>query len=305
MGTPAAAAVSLQRLIDEGHEIMAAYTQPDKPKGRGQKLTASPVKELALEYGLKVVQPASIKTPEALEVFRSHQAEAAVVVAYGRILPVGFLTSFQFGAINLHFSLLPKYRGAAPVNWAIVNGEEFTGVTTMRMDEGLDTGDILLQSETRILGGENAVDLTARLAGMGSVLLCETLTRLETIEPRPQNDELATFAPILKKSDGLIDWDLTADVIVRRVRGLQPFPTAFTFFGGKRLTIWNAYQSDERSVAGSMPGTVTTAGGRLSIVCGAGTAMLVDEIQFEGKRRLPVDVFLNGSPLKDGDVVGS
>lgn len=304
MGTPQAAAVSLQRLIDDGHEIAAVYTQPDRPKGRGQKVTVSAVKELAIEAGLKIVQPVSLKSPDALETFRSFAADVAVVVAYGRILPKEFLTASPHGAVNVHFSLLPKYRGAAPVNWAIVNGEEVTGVTTMRMDEGLDTGDILLQKEVWIGERQNSAELTSRLALAGAELLAETLSRIGSIEPRPQDGSQASYAPLLKRSDGVIDWRRPAEETVRRIRGLQPFPTAFTFYGAKRLTIWSATAEKAASLGTHEPGMVTVDGGRLSVACGAETDLSIEELQFEGKRRMSVKEFLNGVSIRSGEVLG-
>src|SRR6185369_1534666 len=240
MGTPQAAVPSLERILIDGHEVVAVYTQPDKPSGRGNKITFSPVKELALARGLAVFQPQRIKPPEALEQFQSHRADVAVVVAYGRILPVTFLNAFSNGAINVHFSLLPKYRGAAPVNWAIVNGETETGVTTMKMDEGLDTGDILLQRSTAIGSDETAIALMERLSVVGAELLSETLRELDSLKPVKQDTDLASLAPIMKKEDGLIDWKSSATEIADRVRGFQPFPTAYTYFQSKRLTLWQA-----------------------------------------------------------------
>jgi methionyl-tRNA formyltransferase len=304
MGTPKAAAVSLERLIASGHEIAAVYTQPDRPSGRGKRIVFSPVKDIAQANDIAVVQPVKIKTPEALEQFRSFGAEVAVVVAYGRILPEGFLTAFPLGAINVHFSLLPKYRGAAPVNWAIVNGEAETGVTTMKMDAGLDTGDILLQRSTPIGERENAVELMERLSVLGADLLIDTMTDLKSIERRKQNDSAATFAPIMKKEDGLIDWSMTADEIARRVRGFQPFPTSYAFYANSRLTIWNAAQKSESSSAS--PGTVINANGdELTVACGIGTVLSILEVQPEGKRRMSTRDFLNGAKLSPGAVLSS
>src|SRR5215218_3313979 len=197
MGTPAAAATSLQRVIEDGHEIAAVYTQPDRPSGRGNKIVFSPVKEVAIAAGLPVLQPLKIKTAEAANEFRGFGADVAVVVAYGRILPESFLTAFPHGAVNVHFSLLPKYRGAAPVNWAIVNGEKESGVTTMKMDVGLDTGPTLLQEATEIREGENAVELMTRLGELGAELLSRTLSGIDELVPKPQDDSLATIAPIM------------------------------------------------------------------------------------------------------------
>ncbi len=240
MGTPESAVPSLKRCVDDGHEVVAVWTQPDRPAGRGNKLKAPPVKEFALAHGLSVHQPAKIKTDEAFALFSAHDADAAVVVAYGRILPAAYLHAPRHGCVNVHFSLLPKYRGAAPVNWAVVRGEQETGVTTMLMDAGLDTGPVLLQRETEIGEQETAPQLLERLSHAGAELLSETLARLNEIEPRAQRDEEATLAPILKREDGLIDWTLDASDIERRVRGLQPWPNAFTFHNGRRLVVWRA-----------------------------------------------------------------
>src|SRR6266550_9592894 len=240
MGTPESAVPSLRRLVDDGHEIAAVWTQPDKPAGRGKKLHASPIKEFALQHNLTVHQLQKIKTSDAKELFASHNAEVAVVVAYGKILPAEFLSAPKHGCINVHFSLLPKYRGAAPVNWAIVNGETETGVTTMKIVEELDAGPILLQQEAPIGEDETAPELLMRLAEMGAALISETLRGLYAIEPRPQRDEDATFAPILKRENGLIDWSMDSFAIERRVRGFQPWPNAYTTFDLKRLIIWRA-----------------------------------------------------------------
>ncbi|MFN6964031.1 MAG: methionyl-tRNA formyltransferase [Pyrinomonadaceae bacterium] len=307
MGTPRAAVASLGRVLDAGHEVVAVYTQPDRPAGRGNKLAASAVKEFAIEHGLSEIrQPLKIKTDEAFEEFRSLDADAAVVVAYGRILPERWLNAFPAGAINVHFSLLPKYRGAAPVNWAIANGEAETGVTTMKMDAGLDTGDILLQRATPIGADETAVELMDRLAIVGAELLIETLDNLDRITPRRQDDSLATLAPIMKKEDGRIDWTMSAREIANRVRAFQPFPTSYTFADGVRYTIWRAAACETGIQDHSpQPGTVIEAsGGSLSIACGSGGVLRVDEIQPEGKRRMAVRDFLNGAKLRAGMLLG-
>ena len=304
MGTPPAAVPSLEKLLRDGHEIVAVYTQPDRPAGRGNKLTAPPVKEFAVRNNLPVFQPTKIKTPAALELFKSHAADLAVVVAYGRILPQTFLEAFPNGAINVHFSLLPKYRGAAPVNWAIVNGETTTGVTTMQMDAGLDTGDILLQKETAVAAQENSVGLMQRLSFVGADLLSETLKHLEKLAQIPQNHDLATIAPMMKKEDGLISWMLSAREITNRVRGFQPFPTAFTFYGGKKLTIWRCQPS---TAAHSLkkPGEVLAAkGDNLLVFCGGDSVLEIDELQIEGKKRMATRDFLNGIKLQAGESLG-
>ncbi len=305
MGTPQAAVPTLERILVDGHEVVAVYTQPDRPSGRGNKIVFSPVKEFALAKGLEILQPQKIRTAEALETFRSHKADVAVVVAYGRILPETFLNTFPNGAINLHFSLLPKYRGAAPVNWAIVNGETETGVTTMRMDAGLDTGDILLQRSTVIGEEETAVELMERLAISGAELLSETLTDLTRIKPVKQDNGQATFAPILKKEDGLIDWRLDANEIVNRIRGFQPFPSTFTYHQQSKLTFWRAKSESVEDESRYEPGEIVETDGRLLIGCGNGSVLLVDELQLEGKRRMPTRDFLNGVKLRKGEVLGN
>lgn len=309
MGTPAAAAESLERILRDGHEIRAVWTQPDRPAGRGNKLSAPPVKEFAVENNLPVYQPAKIKTAESLELFKSHEADAAVVVAYGRILPETFLRAFPKGAINVHFSLLPKYRGAAPVNWAIARGEEKTGVTTMKMDAGLDTGDILLQRETEIGEDETAIELMQKLSSLGANLLSETLTMFGELTAQPQNDADATFAPIMKKEDGLIDWNLTAAEIADRVRGFQPFPTSFTNYQGKKMTIWKArecvtadFDSDKNP---PKSGTILSADKNgILVSCGTSASLLVEELQLAGKRRMSARDFLNGAKIEAGEILG-
>jgi len=303
MGTPQAAVPSLERILIDGHEVVAVYTQPDKPSGRGNKITFSPVKELALARGLAVFQPQRIKPPEALEQFQSHRADVAVVVAYGRILPATFLNAFSNGAINVHFSLLPKYRGAAPVNWAIVNGETETGVTTMKMDEGLDTGDILLQRSTAIGSDETAIALMERLSVVGAELLFETLRELDSLKPVKQDTDLASLAPIMKKEDGLIDWKSSATEIADRVRGFQPFPTAYTYFQSKRLTLWQAGATESASDSFSLGEVVEAKGNQLTISCGFGL-LKIGELQLEGKKRMSTRDFLNGVKLKIGDSLG-
>lgn len=306
MGTPLAAVPSLENLLRSEHEVVAVWTQPDRPAGRGNKLQCPPIKEFALESNLKVYQPTKIKTQESFELFKSHKADVAVVVAYGRILPPNYLETFPNGAINVHFSLLPKYRGAAPVNWAIVNGETKTGVTTMRMDAGLDTGDILLQTETEISRKENAIDLMARLSFTGADLLIETLKNLENISPRKQSETDASYAPMLVKEEGCIDWNANAQVISNHVRGFQPFPTSFSFFQGRKITIFSVSRQQhlaENSVNES--GTILEAkGDDLVVACGEKTALRLIEIQIEGKKRMKARDFLNGTQIQIGEQLG-
>ena len=292
----------MAKILNDGHEIVAVYTQPDKPSGRGNKLTGSPVKEFALENNLEIFQPTKIKTLEALETFKSHKADVAVVVAYGRILPQTFLEAFPKGAINVHFSLLPKYRGAAPVNWAIVNGEKKTGVTTMQMDAGLDTGAILLQSEIEIEKGENSIELIQKLSILGADLLSKTLKRFDELTPQPQDELQATFAPIMKKEDGLISWMLSASDIENRVRGFQPFPTSFTFYNGKKLTIWKANEVPNPKSKVQSPGEIIEAkGDNLLVYCGDDSVLKIEELQIEGKKRMATRDFLNGIKLQAGE----
>lgn len=305
MGTPQAAVPSLEKILQDGHKIVAVYTQPDRPAGRGNKLTAPPVKEFALQNNLQTFQPTKIKTPEALEIFKSHNADVAVVVAYGRILPQAFLKAFPNGAINVHFSLLPKYRGAAPVNWAIVQGEEITGVTTMQMDVGLDTGDILLQKETEIGAEENSIELMQRLSFIGADLLSDTLKYFDKLAKIPQNHAEATLAPIMKKEDGLIDWSLSAKEISNRVRGFQPFPSSFTKYQDKKLTIWKSRQSEPSDLKSRIVGQILEAkGDKLFVSCGNLTVLQIEELQIEGKKRMAARDFLNGIKMRIGDVLG-
>lgn len=302
MGTPLAAVPTLRRCLDDGHEVVAVWTQPDRPSGRGHRVSFSPVKEFAVTHGLPVFQPARIKNDEALRLFASHDADVAVVVAYGRILPDQFLQAPRRGCINVHFSLLPLYRGAAPANWAIVNGESETGVTTMFIEPTLDTGPILLQRATPIGATETTPELMERLSEIGADLLGETLARLDELTPRPQRDEEASFAPILKKEDGLMDWSRSAIEIERCIRGFQPWPNAYTTFNSNRLTIWRA---EPASSGSPVPGEVVVArGNELIVSCGRQTALRLIEVQPEARKRMFVRDFLNGTPVKVGDRFG-
>ena len=304
MGTPESAVRSLHRLIDDGHEVVSVWTQPDKPAGRGDKIHLPPVKEFAIKRGLKLEQPMKLRTDETKALFSSYDADLAVVVAYGRILPNAFLTAPRRGCINVHFSLLPKYRGAAPANWAIVNGEKQTGVTTMFIEEELDSGPILLQRKTTVGETETAPQLMERLSVIGADLLSETLRMLDNISPRKQTDEEATFAPILTRQHGVIDWTMSAVDIERRVRGFQPWPNAHTQHKGKRLIIWVARAVDT-SVNDAEPGEVIEAHGEdLVVKTGQGSALRILELQPESKRRMHVRDFLNGSHLKAGESFG-
>jgi methionyl-tRNA formyltransferase len=309
MGTPQAAVPTLRQCLADGHEVVAVWTQPDRPSGRGHRVSFSPVKEFAAAHGLQVFQPARIKNDEALDTFVSHDADVAIVVAYGRILPESFLQTPRRGCINVHFSLLPLYRGAAPANWAIVNGETETGVTTMFIEPTLDTGPILLQSKTPVGAAETAPELMDRLSEIGASLLGETLSRLDDLTPRPQRDQDATFAPILKKEDGLIDWSRSAIEIERAVRGFQPWPNAYTSFNSRGLTVWRAEAvtslSSVSSVSEAIPGQVIASPANdLFVNCGQATALRLLEVQPEARKRMAIRDFLNGTHVKMGDRFG-
>ena len=314
MGTPESAVPTLRKCVEDGHEVVSVWTQPDRPAGRGNRLKAPPVKEYALSAGLEVRQPSKIKTDEALALFTAREFDAAVVVAYGRILPPAFLRAPRRGCVNVHFSLLPKYRGAAPVNWALVRGERETGVTTMLMDEGLDTGPVLLQRVTAVEAGETAPRLLERLSHEGAELLAETLARFDEIEPRAQDAAGATHAPVLRREDGLIDWTLDAFGIERRVRGFQPWPNAHTAYQGRRLIIWRAEAAGREAGPGDAappdetPGAagtlVVARGDELSVACGGGTTLRVLELQPEGKQRMPARDFINGARARAGERLG-
>jgi methionyl-tRNA formyltransferase len=302
MGTPQAAVPTLRQVLNDGHEVAAVWTQPDKPSGRGNKVSFTPVKEFALAHRLSVFQPARIKNDEAKQLFASHDADVAVVVAYGRILPDEFLRAPRRGCINVHFSLLPLYRGAAPANWAIVKGEVETGVTTMFIEPTLDTGPILLQDKTPIGEKETAPELMKRLAEIGADLLGETLAQLGDITPRPQHDADATFAPVLTKEDGLIDWSQSAFEIERRIRGFQPWPNAYTTYKAKGLTIWSAEPS---TIASATPGEIVLAQrDELVVSCGYETSLRLIEVQPEARKRIAARDFINGMHLKVGDRFG-
>jgi methionyl-tRNA formyltransferase len=301
MGTPQFAVPTLERIVEASHEVVAVYTQPDRPKGRGQQLSFPPVKEAALRLGLDLQQPQRVRRPEVVQQLAAVQARCMVVVGYGQIIPQSIIDLPPLGIVNVHASLLPKYRGAAPIQWAIARGETCTGVTTMRIDAGLDTGDMLLKWETGIGPEETAIDLAVRLSVAGADLLIQTLHGLEagTITPIPQGDAEATLAPIIKKEDGRIDWNWPAREIVNRSRGLAPWPGAYTKFRGRQFNIWRARVSGE-SVE---PGMLMNRGKRLLAGAGDGSVELV-EVQLEGRKRVDVAAFLNGYQVKAGERLG-
>jgi len=304
MGTPESAVPSLQRLLSDGHDVVVVWTQPDRPAGRGDKMHTPAVKDFALAHNLKIEQPQKIRTEDSKALFASYNADLTVVVAYGRILPSEYLTASRHGCINVHFSLLPRYRGAAPVNWAIVNGEEKTGVTTMFVREELDSGPILLQRETPIGSTETARELMHRLAELGAELLAETLKWLDELKPASQDESKATFAPLLTKASGVIDWTSNAAEIERRVRGFQPWPNAYTHWKSHRLILWKAspHLAAEHSAASGE--VIAAHGDELIVSCGGRTALGLLELQLEGRQRLSARDFLNGTHLKIGDRFG-
>jgi methionyl-tRNA formyltransferase len=306
-GTPLFAVPPLEALVGAGHAVGLVVTQPDRPKGRGMAVALSPVKQKALELGLAVMQPEKIKNNlEFRAQLEALAPDCIVVVGYGRIIPRWMLDLPPHGNINLHASLLPKYRGAAPIQWAIANGESVTGNTTMRIDEGLDTGDILLQREMAIDPQDTSVTLAPRLAAMGATLLVETLVALaeHRVQSTPQDNERATLAPILTREDGRIQFARdTAQTICNRHRGFQPWPGAFTTFRGKQLTL---HALSAAASAGSLAcGEITVAGEQLLAGCGGQTAIAIRELQLEGKRRMSAREFINGYQPKAGEKLGN
>ena len=297
MGTPDFAVPSLEALLMRGHEIAAVYTQPDKPKGRGHKLLPPPVKSLALERGIPVYQPATLRTEEAAETLRALKPELIAVAAYGKLLPPAVLAIPPRGCINVHGSLLPKYRGAAPIQWAVLNGEKTTGVTIQQMGEGLDTGDMLRKAETKIGENETSGELFDRLKLIGAELLVDTIDRLDTIVPEPQDEAAATHAPMIRKEMGEIDWAMPAQAVHNLVRGLNPWPAAFFMLGGKRMKLYRT----ELACASGEPGTMAELDGEMTVFCGEGAVRLT-EIQPENGKRMRGSDYLRGHPLA-GDTV--
>ena len=301
MGTPDFAVPSLQALIDAGHEVCAAYTQPDKPQGRKQVLTPPPVKVLAQQYGIPVYQPATLKDAAEQERLRALAPEAIIVAAYGKLLPKAVLDIPPRGCINVHGSLLPRWRGAAPIQWAVIAGDKTAGVTTMRMAEGLDTGDMLLKYETPIGARETAGELFDRLAQAGAALLVETLDRLDDITPVPQEDSQSCYAHMLNKEMAVIDWAKSAHEIDCLIRGLSPWPVALTTLDGARLKV---YAAQPVSGAGR-PGEVLESDPKKGFViaCGA-DALRLDEVQLVGGKRMKSADFLRGHAVPRGTILG-
>ena len=297
MGTPDFAVPSLQALIDAGHDVCAVYTQPDKPQGRKQILTAPPVKTLALEHDIPVFQPNTLKNEDEQARLRELAPEVIIVVAYGKLLPKAVLDIPPHGCINVHGSLLPRWRGAAPIQWAVIAGDEMAGVTTMQMAEGLDTGDMLLTYETKVGEKETAGELFDRLAQSGAELLTQTLVKLDEIEPRPQDDAQSCYAHMLDKQMAVIDWSKSAHEIDCLIRGLNPWPIALTTLSGERLKVFAA----EKAAGNGEPGTVLEADPKkgLTVACGEG-ALKLTEIQMVGGKRMKATDFLRGHAIEVG-----
>ena len=303
LGTPEFAVPSLKALAAK-HDVVAVFTQPDRPKGRGNQLAESAVKQAAHELGIAVHQPERVRRPESFELLRSLEAEIMVVVGYGQIIPQAIIDLPRYGILNVHASLLPKYRGAAPIQWAIAKGETETGVTIMQIDAGLDTGDMLKKAALAIDAEETAPQLSARLAPLGAELLIATIAGIEagTVEPQKQNDADATLAPILKKEDGLIDWKRPASEIYNRLRGFNPWPGAYTTFRGQQLSILDASLSPQRL---ARPGEARVHNKRLVVGCGSETSLELREMQLAGKKRMTGEAFLNGYKLAAEEILGA
>ena len=303
MGTPDFSVGTLEALIEAGHEVVLAVTQPDKPKGRGKEMQFTPVKKCAIEHGIPVFQPRRVREAECIEELRKYNADIMVVVAFGQLLPKEILEMTPYGCVNVHASLLPKYRGAAPIQWAIIDGEEVTGVTTMQMDEGLDTGDMLLKTEIPIEAKETGGSLFDKLAAAGAKLCVETLESLEKKEvtPIPQGETPTAYAKMIDKQLGNIDWTKTAVEVERLIRGLTPWPSAYTNWNGKVMKIWDA-----EAVSGAVDATAGTVvkveKDAFYVQTGAGL-LKVNELQIPGKKRMEVGAFLRGYQVKVGEIL--
>jgi methionyl-tRNA formyltransferase len=302
LGTPEFAVATLEKLLAAGHHVLEVITQPDRPQGRKQQMIPSPVKAAALSHGLPVYQPERVRRPEAMEHLKALAPDVMVVVGYGQIIPQSVIDIAPLGIINVHASLLPELRGAAPIQWAVARGFQKTGVTTMRIDAGLDTGDLIDCWETEIGTDETSPELSVRLAEAGATILVQTLSKLKDgiARPVPQDDALATLAPILKKEDGRIDWRMPAQQIHNLIRGFQPWPGAHAVFRGQRLQVWRARLSERRfDVA---PGAIVQERGVFA-AGGDGAALELLEVQPEGRKRMPAEIFANGHRLTRDDLL--
>lgn len=316
MGTPDFSVPALKALVEAGHQVIAVVTQPDKPKGRGKEVQMTPVKIQAMEYGIPVYQPAKVREASFVEVLKGLEADVYVVIAFGQILPKAVLELPKYGCINIHASLLPKYRGAAPIQWCVIDGERETGITTMMMDVGLDTGDMLEKTVIPIEEKETGGSLHDKLSLAGGALILSTLKKLEegTLVRTPQTDEGTCYAKMLTKSLGDIDWNQDAVSIERLIRGLNPWPSAYTMWNGKTIKIWAADVIAGREAAeflsesgvpaetGTAPGTVVCSDKRGLVVCTGGGLLSIRELQMEGKKRMDTPAFLRGYPIPAGDV---
>jgi methionyl-tRNA formyltransferase len=302
-GTPEFAVPTLQHLLSQRDcDLLAVITQPDRPRGRGQRVSPSPIKEVAIDASLPVHQPEKIGAPEAQALLQKLAPDAIVIIAYGQIIPARLLSVPKLGWINLHASLLPKYRGAAPINWAIANGETRTGLTTMRIDAGMDTGEILLQEQIEIGPAEIVPELAERMSELGAPLMAETLRKLSagTITPRPQNNDEATYAPLLKKEDGRIDWNRPAQEIYNRMRAFAPWPGTYTSFRGKTCHIW-AEPFSLRTMTGSPGGTLLPEAGQILVACGHATLLRLLSVKAEGRKQVSAVEFVRGVRLTEGE----
>ena len=316
MGTPDFSVPALKALVEAGHQVIAVVTQPDKPKGRGKEVQMTPVKIQAMEYGIPVYQPAKVREASFVEVLQGMEADVYVVIAFGQLLPKAVLELPKYGCINIHASLLPKYRGAAPIQWCVIDGERETGITTMMMDVGLDTGDMLEQTVIPIEEKETGGSLHDKLSLAGGALILSTLKKLEegTLVRTPQTDEGTCYAKMLTKSLGDIDWNQSAVSIERLIRGLNPWPSAYTLWNGKTIKIWSADVTTGREAAaflsesgvpsetGITPGTVVCSDKHSLVVCTGDGLLSVRELQMEGKKRMDTPAFLRGYPIPEGDV---
>ena len=306
MGTPDFAVGALKALIGAGHEIILAVTQPDKPKGRSKELVPSPVKVCAVEHGIPVFQPRRIKTPEAVEELRRYPADICVVAAFGQILSQEILDMPPFGCLNIHASLLPKYRGASPIQHVILDGETRTGVTVMQMDAGLDTGDMLYKKEIPIEKTDNYETLHDKLMVLGGEAIVEALSLLEQgkLIPQKQQDELSCYAPLIDKTMGEIDFSKDAETIDRQIRGMTPWPSAFTSYQGKQLKIWLAEPTITENTFGRIPGEILQVSKDCVTVAAGKDALRVYELQLEGKKRMTARDFLLGVRMQPGEILG-
>lgn len=307
MGTPDFAVGALQAIIDAGHDVVLVVTQPDKEKGRGKEVQFSPVKQCAIKNNIEVFQPARIKEADAVNKLRGYGADIFVVAAFGQIVSQEILDMPRFGCVNIHASLLPKLRGAAPIQWSVLNGDKTSGVTIMQMNAGVDTGDILMQKEIELAADETGASLFDRLAVLGSEAIVEALPMIERGELKaiPQDHSISTHAAMLTKSMGCIDWNWDAARIERYVRGLNSWPSAYTYIGGKSLKIWESSLATDISAKGMQPGQVADVNKTsICVACGEGV-LRITSVQLEGKKRMDVQAFLLGYPVKVGDKLGN